>query len=128
MGVLTAFSNDHKHKLTSHHFRPRCPQVPVDVRDLMQIPRSLKLYDRVPVDELECLNLNITAPADVKPGSLPVVVWIHGGAQLNSWPAADERLGGTSVFVTFVHHLLTFLQILESSSLNPLPATSPSCL
>lgn len=75
----------------------------------MQIPRHLKIYDRATFDEFNCLNLNITAPRDAQPGSLPVVIWFHGGAQLVSFPAADERLGGmltlagvdTSLLTTF---------------------------
>lgn len=35
----------------------------------------------------DCLTLNVWAPVDAKPGSLPVMVWIHGGAFV---------IGGTS--------------------------------
>ena len=66
----------------------------MDVRELLQIPRNLSLYERVKFDEFECLNVNITVPKDAKPGSLPVVIWIHGGSQIVTFPAADERLGG----------------------------------
>jgi hypothetical protein len=57
--------------------RPRCPQIPVDVRDLMQIPKDLEQWPPEVDDEFECLNLNITVP-EKNQGKLPVLLWIYG--------------------------------------------------
>lgn len=48
-----------------------------------------------PESDTECLNLNITAPADVLhgPSALPVFVFIHGGGYSfgsNAWPQYDH--------------------------------------
>jgi len=45
--------------------------------------------------DTECLNLNITAPADAlhAPSALPVFVFIHGGGfsiGSNAWPQYDQ--------------------------------------
>lgn len=50
----------------------------MDVRHLLRIPEDFALPEE-PEDEFECLNLEITRPANVSaPESLPVLVWIHG--------------------------------------------------
>lgn len=60
---------------------PKCPQVDVDVRHLLRIPEDFEIKDEVE-DEFECLNLDVTVPADVPSGhKLPVLVWIYGGFQ-----------------------------------------------
>lgn len=45
--------------------------------------------------ETECLNLNITTPANVTPQSnLPVIVFLHGGGYAigsNAWPQYDFK-------------------------------------
>jgi len=38
----------------------------------------------------DCLNLNITAPKDTSNGLLPVLVWVHGGANANG---SNAQLG-----------------------------------
>jgi hypothetical protein len=61
---------------------PKCPQVDVDVRHLLRIPEDFEIEEEVE-DEFECLNLDVTIPADdVSSGQkLPVLVWIYGGFQ-----------------------------------------------
>jgi carboxylesterase type B len=64
---------------------PRCPQNGVDFRRLLKIPEERRGY-KVPEDELQCLNLDITMSSSYtdEPFSkepLPVIVWIYGGWQ-----------------------------------------------
>lgn len=65
------------------------------------------LQQRLPTPNLhqsatQCLNLNITAPADhSRESRLPVIVFLHGGGYAigaNSWPQYDfQRLVELSV-------------------------------
>lgn len=58
--------------------RPICPQVPTDYHHLLRIPESVKALERqVRQDEFDCLNLDITMPANATT-KLPVMIWIHG--------------------------------------------------
>jgi carboxylesterase type B len=58
--------------------RPRCPQVDIDVRHLLRIPEDYQINEE-PEDELECLNLDVTVPAETAAGrKLPVFIWIYG--------------------------------------------------
>jgi acetyl esterase/lipase len=57
-------------------------------REFGFIQKSLPLPEVPTHSDLEGLNLNITVPSGLKPGSkLPVYVWIHGGgfAVGSSW-------------------------------------------
>lgn len=57
---------------------PKCPQVDVDVRHLLRIPEDFEIKEEAE-DEFECLNLDVTVPANVPSGQkLPVLVWIYG--------------------------------------------------
>ncbi|KPI44697.1 Lipase 3 [Cyphellophora attinorum] len=78
-------------KLDATKFGPRCPQIPVDVRDLMQIPKDLEQWPPEVDDEFECLNLNITVPEKIQ-GKLPVLIWVYGGAQVVSFSSSAHRL------------------------------------
>ena len=61
----------------------------------MQIPRNLPQNPPDTEDEFRCLNLNVTAPKNIKPGAkLPVMFWIYGGSQIVSFSTAAHRLGG----------------------------------
>lgn len=81
---------------TCTQFGPGCPQISrplFDVRDIPLFGRlSAKAIPIKPdtVDEFNCLNLNIWAPATAR-GSpdgvimkkrLPVLVWVHGGSYM----------------------------------------------
>jgi para-nitrobenzyl esterase len=60
-------------------FGYRCPQ--------SAIYNDMVFHDRGASED--CLNLNVWAPVDAKPGSLPVMVWIYGGGYVT---------GGTSEY------------------------------
>jgi para-nitrobenzyl esterase len=56
-------------------------------------PQTGEIGSRAPRQGEDCLYLNIWSPADAKPGSLPVMVWIHGGSYV-SGSGSEERLDG----------------------------------
>lgn len=62
---------------------PKCPQptFPTRMEDaLIGIPIGLANHAEDVFDEFECLNLNITSPAESNEASqLPVMIYIHGG-------------------------------------------------
>ena len=69
--------------LISLNDSPKCPQVDIDVRHLLRIPEDFKINEEVE-DEFECLNLDVTVPANVPSGQkLPVLIWIYGELQIN---------------------------------------------
>lgn len=71
---------------------PRCPQIPFDTRDFMQIPKTIGA-DPVPEeDELKCTNLNVTCPTS-SASNLPVFMWIYGGSMNSAYGNAQQRLG-----------------------------------
>ncbi|TEA06075.1 Lipase 1 [Colletotrichum sidae] len=75
-------------------FGPRCPQVPVDVRQLCRIPPRHTL-PREPEDEFGCLNLDVTTPrtgASAAGHKVPVLLWIHGGSQSVTFGSAASGL------------------------------------
>lgn len=75
-------------------FRPRCPQVDVDVRHLLRIPEDFTVVLEAE-DEFECLNLEITCPpVSSVTGPLPVLVWIHGGSQVVTFCSAQSKICG----------------------------------
>lgn len=77
MGMFLA-SIDRKIILIRCYTSPKCPQVDVDVRHLLRIPEDFEIKEEAE-DEFECLNLDVTVPANVPSGQkLPVLVWIYG--------------------------------------------------
>jgi para-nitrobenzyl esterase len=65
-------------------WRPPQPVTPwPDVREAMQfgsdLPQAPDPRLRAPAQSEDCLYVNVWAPAGAAAGSLPVMVWIHGG-------------------------------------------------
>jgi hypothetical protein len=66
-------------------YRPRCPQVAVDVGHLLRIPADIE-FPIEPEDEYRCLNLDITTPSiesGINVKLLPVLIWIHGMSSMS---------------------------------------------
>jgi len=64
---------------------------------LIAVPLHLASHAEDIFDEFNCLNLNITTPANVKIGSdLPVLLYIHGGGH-HSGANSDWWCDGTSI-------------------------------
>ncbi|KAJ5329656.1 Carboxylesterase type B [Penicillium brevicompactum] len=73
-------------------YGPRCPQADVDVRHLLRIPEDFEIAPEAE-DEFECLNLEITCPANSSSaGPLPVIIWIHGGSQIVTFCSAASKI------------------------------------
>lgn len=71
---------------------PRCPQIPFDTRDFMQIPKNIQADPDPEEDELKCTNLNVTCPTSSR-SDLPVFMWIYGGSMNSAYGNAQQRLG-----------------------------------
>ncbi|KAJ5418362.1 uncharacterized protein N7487_001912 [Penicillium crustosum] len=73
-------------------YGPICPQPDVDVRHLLRIPEDFAIAPEAE-DEFECLNLEITCPPKSSTtGSLPVLIWIHGGSQIVTFCSAASKI------------------------------------
>jgi carboxylesterase type B len=79
---------------------PRCPQNKYDVGHLLRAPEGDIFYDEIE-DEFNCLNLDITIPANTQSNDarLPVMIWIHGGSQIISFGNAASKAGDTTRIV-----------------------------
>lgn len=80
-------------------FGPRCPQIPLDIRDFMQIPKTVPEDEPQAEDEFKCTNLNVTCPTSTSATNLPVFMWIYGGSQFVSYGDAQHRIGDTGPLV-----------------------------
>lgn len=80
-------------------FGPRCPQVDFDVRDFMQIPKTVPKDEPQAEDELKCANLNVTCPTSTSATNLPVFMWIYGGSMSTAYGNAQHRLGDAGPLV-----------------------------
>jgi para-nitrobenzyl esterase len=77
-----------------------------------QVPGMLELmlgFDASSMDE-NCLNLNVFSPVDQADASLPVLVWVHGGAYTNgsgsiAWYDGNALASRGAVVVTINYRL-----------------------
>jgi hypothetical protein len=78
MGMIRAKSHG-----LSNSRRPKCPQPPFPLRledELIGLPPGVASHSEDIFDEFNCLNLNVTTPAEASATSnLPVLIYIHGG-------------------------------------------------
>lgn len=56
-------------------------------------PQTSQTLTRAPGQSEDCLFLNVWTPAGAAPGSLPVMVWLHGGSFVGG-SGADARVDG----------------------------------
>ncbi len=59
-------------------------------------PQNSQTLTRAPGQSEDCLFLNVWTPAGAAPGSLPVMVWLHGGSFVGG-SGADARVDGQAL-------------------------------
>ncbi len=78
--------------LRTAKFSPKCPQ-PDWANNTGDFGPHIPFPDVV-IDELDCLNLNVTCPVERVDGGCPVMVWIHGWAMARTacgWRLNEHR-------------------------------------
>lgn len=93
---------------------PACPQAPSGWLPEMLGVRQLR------TDEA-CLNLDVWTPALRKAEKLPVMVWVHGGGNVEGapyWPAMGEELARHGVVVVSINYRLGVFGFLTSPALD----------
>lgn len=101
------------------YYRPACPQLPS--------PWLPEMLGRMRMQTSEdCLYLNVWTPRLRANASLPVMVWIHGGGNVEGsqeWPPLGPTLAAHGVVVVAINYRLGVLGYLAHPELS---AESPS--
>ncbi|WP_306359870.1 carboxylesterase family protein [Nocardia sp. CC227C] len=93
------------------------PQTPSRMEAVMGAPEALPRSE-------DCLSVTVTVPADAAPGTLPVLVWLHGGAYLSgsgswAWYGARRLVRETGIAVVAVNYRLGALGYLRAPGVSP---------
>jgi len=94
-------------------YGPACPQSPSP-----WLPEMFGIT-AMPTDEA-CLYLNVFTPQLSPPAKLPVLVWIHGGGNVEGsaeWPPLGETLAREGVVVVSINYRLGIFGFFASSQL-----------
>ncbi|MDM0021897.1 carboxylesterase family protein [Variovorax sp. J22R187] len=59
-------------------------------------PQNSQTLTRAPRQSEDCLYLNVWSPVDASPGTLPVMIWLHGGSFVGG-SGSDERIDGQTL-------------------------------
>jgi para-nitrobenzyl esterase len=101
----------------SQQFKPACYQHAYNTDWYEQVASLFGTSDftmEMPQVSEDCLYLNIWKPIDADQGSLPVMVWIHGGSNKAGWAYEPNYLGqelaniGNVIVVSIAYRLGVF--------------------
>lgn len=95
---------------------PMAPQLPSRLEAVMGSPLPL-------AQDEDCLALTVTAPEGAEPGSLPVMVWLHGGAYVSGggeWNLYDASIlvRQTGIVVVSINYRLGALGYLRAPGIS----------
>ncbi|KQT11399.1 carboxylesterase/lipase family protein [Ramlibacter sp. Leaf400] len=108
-------------------WRPPVPlQAWSDVRDALAFgadcPQPPDPASQAPRQDEDCLHINVWAPADAQPGTLPVMVWVHGGGFIGgsgAHAASDgARLAAQGVVVVSFNYRVGLFGFLSHPALS----------
>lgn len=100
--------------LSADHYGPACPQLPSP-----WLPEMLG-RSQMKTDE-ECLYLNVWTPDLTASQKLPVMVWVHGGGNVEGsqeWPPLGAPLAARGVVVVTINYRLGILGFLAHPELS----------
>lgn len=96
------------------YYRPACPQLPSPWLPEMLGRKEMQTSE-------DCLYLNVWTPHLSRNASLPVMVWIHGGGNIEGsqeWPPLGPALAAHGVVVVTINYRLGVLGYLAHPELS----------
>ena len=96
------------------YYRPACPQLPSPWLPEMLGRKQMQTSE-------DCLYLNVWTPQFRRGASLPVMVWIHGGGNVEGsqeWPPLGPTLAAHGVVVVTINYRLGVLGYLAHPELS----------